>query len=392
MQYFVIMNAVKNLSSFTMFRMTYTIKFALFLKIEVREIIMSYPAIRIDMEKLTHNTRVLVEKCETRGIAVVPVTKVYCGIPEIAKASVAAGVKMLADSRIENIKKLKELNVEKLLLRIPMLSQVEEVVEYVDISLNSEYQVIKALSEEALKKGKLHRIVLMVDLGDLREGVWFETAVEFAGRIIELKGVKLVGIGTNLTCYGAVIPSIENLSLLTKVAGEIEKKYDVKLQVISGGNSSSIHLIDKNEMPEGVNQLRLGEAIVLGNETAYGQKISGTHPDVFTYMAEIIELKEKPSVPVGETGMDAFGGKPLYTDRGIRKRAILATGRQDIKFDGIKPRDKDAIVLGASSDHLIVDVSDCKKSYKVGDVLEFDMDYGALLAAFTSEYVSKIIE
>jgi predicted amino acid racemase len=358
----------------------------------VREIIMSYPAIRIDLDKLTHNTKVLVEKCEKLNIDVVPVTKVYCGIPAIAKASVAAGVKMLADSRIENIKKLKELNVEKLLLRIPMLSQVEEVVEYVDISLNSEYRVIKALSEEALKKGKIHRIVLMIDLGDLREGVWFDTAVEFAGKIIELKGVELVGVGTNLTCYGAVIPSSENLGLLAKVAVEIEKRYDVKLQIISGGNSSSIHLIDKHEMPERVNQLRLGEAIVLGNETAYGEKIAGTHPDVFTYMAEIIELKEKPSVPVGETGMDAFGGKPVYTDRGIRKRAILAAGRQDIKFDGIKPRDKDAIVLGASSDHLIVDISDCKKDYKVGDILEFDMDYGALLAAFTSEYVDKIVE
>lgn len=353
---------------------------------------MSYPAIRVDSAKLTHNTRVLVEKCEKLGIDVVPVTKVYCGIPEIAKASVAAGVKMLADSRIENIKKLEDLKVKKLLLRIPMLSQVEAVVEYVDISLNSEYDVIKALSDKALERGRVHKIILMVDLGDLREGVWFDKAVEFAGSIMELKGVELVGIGVNLTCYGAVIPSKENLGLLTRIADEIEKKHNIKLQIISGGNSSSLHLIDKGEMPEKVSQLRLGEAIVLGNETAYGAKIEDTYSDVFTFMAEIIELKEKPSVPVGDTGMDAFGGKPAYTDRGIRKRAILAAGRQDVKFDGIKPRDKAAIVLGASSDHLIVDVSDCMKDYKVGDILEFDMDYGALLAAFTSEYVDKIIE
>ena len=353
---------------------------------------MSYPAIRIDSEKLTHNTKVLMEKCKKLGIDVVPVTKVYCGIPSIAKASVAAGVKMLADSRIENIIKMKDLNVPKLLLRIPMLSQVEEVVEYVDISLNSEYEVIKALSEKALEMGKVHKIILMVDLGDLREGEWSETAVEYAGRIMELKGVKLVGVGTNLTCYGAVIPSKENLSLLVSVACEIEKKYNIKLDIISGGNSSSIHLVEKGEIPDRVNQLRLGESIVLGTESAYGERIEGTYGDVFTYMAEVIELKEKPSVPTGETGMDAFGEKPVFTDRGIRKRAILASGRQDIKLDGIKPRDKDAIVLGASSDHLIIDVSDCKKEYKIGDILEFDMSYGALLAAFTSEYVDKIIE
>lgn len=353
---------------------------------------MSYPAIRINTGKLIHNTKVLMEKCSKLGIDVVPVTKVYCGNPEIAKASVAAGVKMLADSRIENIIKLKEINVPKLLLRIPMMSQVDEVVEHVDISLNSEYEVIRALSNKALEKGKIHKIILMVDLGDLREGEWSETAVEFAGRIIELKGVRLVGVGTNLTCYGAVIPSKDNLGLLVAIAEEIEKRYDVKLEIISGGNSSSIHLIEKNEVPKRVNQLRLGEAIVLGAETAYGERIEGTYTDVFTYMAEIIELKEKPSVPVGETGVDAFGEVPVYTDRGIRKRAILASGRQDIKLEGIKPRDKDAIVLGASSDHLIIDVSDCKKDYKTGDIMEFDMSYGAMLAAFTSEYVDKIVE
>lgn len=353
---------------------------------------MSYPAVKVDLKKLTHNTEVLVEKCGKLGIDVVPVTKVYCGIPEIAEASVAAGVKMLADSRIENVKKLKRLNVPVMLLRIPMLSQVEEIVENVDISLNSEYEVIKALSDKAVEKGKVHKIVLMVDLGDLREGEWNETAVEFAGRIVGLPGVKLVGVGTNLTCYGAVIPSKENLGLLVAIAEEIERRYNIKLDIISGGNSSSLHLIEKNAVPKRVNQLRVGEAIVLGNETAYSEKIEGMHTDVFTYMAEIIELKEKPSVPVGETGVDAFGEKPVYVDRGIRKRAILASGRQDVKVDGLKPRDKDAIVIGASSDHLIIDVSDCKKDYKVGDILEFDMSYGALLAAFTSEYVDKVIE
>lgn len=353
---------------------------------------MRYPAIRINLEKLTYNTRVLMEKCKKLGIDVVPVTKVYCGVPEIANASVAAGVKMLADSRIENIIKMKDLKVPKMLLRIPMLSQVEEIVEYVDISLNSEYEVIKAISEKAMEKGKVHKIILMVDLGDLREGEWYETAIEFAGKIMELKGVKLVGVGTNLTCYGAVIPSKENLSLLVSIAEEIEKKYNIKLDIISGGNSSSIHLVEKNEIPKGINQLRLGESIVLGKETAYGERIEGTHGDVFTYMAEIIELKEKPSIPVGETGVDAFGEKPVFTDMGIRKKALLATGRQDVKPDGLKPRDKNAIVLGASSDHLLIDVSDCNKDYRVGDILEFDMDYGALLAAFTSEYVEKIIE
>lgn len=353
---------------------------------------MSYPAVRINLKKLARNTELLAEKCSKIGIDVVSVTKVYCGNPEIAKASVDAGVKMLADSRIENIIKMKALKVPKMLLRLPMISQAEEVVKNVDISLNSEFEVIKALSDKAEQLGKIHKIILMVDVGDLREGVWKDDAVEYAGEILKLKNIKLVGIGTNLTCYGAVIPSQENLGLLVSIAEEIERKYNIKLDIVSGGNSSSLFLVEKGEVPKHINQLRLGESIVLGFETAYGKRIEGSHGDVFTFLAEIIELKEKPSIPIGETGVDAFGEKPVFKDRGIRKRAILAAGRQDIKLDGIKPRDKNAIVLGASSDHLIIDVNDCKKDYKVGDIMEFDMEYGALLAAFTSEYVDEIME
>jgi predicted amino acid racemase len=273
-----------------------------------------------------------------------------------------------------------------------MLTQAADVVEYADISLNSEIEVIKALNEAAKAKGKVHQIILMVDLGDLREGVWFENAVAFAGEIIKLENIKLMGLGTNLTCYGGVIPSIENLGTLVKIAEEIEVKYGIKLEIISGGNSSSIHLLQKSQMPGKVNQIRLGEAIVLGTESAYGERIEDTYSDAFTLAAEIVELKEKPSAPIGEIGMDAFGGKPVFVDKGIIKRAIVAVGRQDVKHEGLTPRDKGISILGASSDHMILDVTNAEAGYKVGDIVEFDVNYGALLAAATSEYVNKIVK
>ncbi len=353
---------------------------------------MGYPALIVNYEKLKHNTQFLMEKCRRHGIDVVPVTKVYCGVPEIARASVEAGAKMLADSRIENIIKMKDIPVPKVLLRIPMKSQAEAVVEHVDISLNSEYDTIKAISDKAVEKGKVHKIVLMIDMGDLREGVWRADALAFAGKIVALEGVKLIGVGTNLTCYGGVIPSKDNLGKLVELAEAIESQYGIRLEIISGGNSSSIHLLDKSEMPKRVNQLRLGESIVLGNETAYGERIEGTYDDVFTFAAEIVELKEKPSIPEGEIGMDAFGEKPVFTDKGLRRRAILAAGRQDAKVDGLTPTDERIAILGASSDHLIVDITDCDTEYRIGDIITFKLGYGALLAAATSEYVNKIVE
>lgn len=353
---------------------------------------MQYPALIMDKNKVKHNTKVLSELASKYGVKVAGVTKVACAWSELAEAMIQGGAYALADSRIENLIKLKDFNVPKILLRIPMRSQAAAVVEYADISLNSEIEVIKALDEAAKAKGKVHQIILMVDLGDLREGVWFENAVAFAGEIIKLENIKLMGLGTNLTCYGGVIPSTENLGTLVKIAEEIEVKYSIELEVISGGNSSSIHLLQKNQMPGKVNQIRLGEAIVLGTESAYGERIEGTYGDAFTLAAEIVELKEKPSTPIGEIGMDAFGGKPVFVDKGIIKRAIVAVGRQDVKHDGLTPRDKGISILGASSDHMILDVTNADAEYKVGDVVEFDVNYGALLGAATSEYVNKIVK
>lgn len=352
---------------------------------------MRYPALIMDKNKIKHNTKVLFELAGKHGIKVAGVTKVACAWSELAEAMLEGGAYALADSRIENLIKLKDFNVPKLLLRIPMLSQAEEVVRYADISLNSELTVIAALDAAARAQNKMHQIILMVDLGDLREGVWYEKAVALTGEIVKLANIKLIGIGTNLTCYGGVIPSTENLGNLVTIAEEIEEKYSIKLDIISGGNSSSIHLLLKNQMPFRVNQIRLGEAIVLGTESAYGERIENTYGDAFTFAAEIVELKEKPSVPIGEIGMDAFGGKPVFEDKGLIIRAIVAAGRQDTKHEGLTPRDKGIAILGASSDHMILDVTNAEKTYKIGDIVEFDVSYGALLAASTAEYVNKIV-
>ncbi|HOA42773.1 MAG TPA: alanine/ornithine racemase family PLP-dependent enzyme, partial [Bacillota bacterium] len=143
------------------------------------------------------------------------------------------------------------------------------------------------------------------------------------------------------------------------------------------------------ELPEGINNLRIGEAFILGNETAYGQCIAGTNGDAIVLEAQIIELKTKPSVPIGEAGMDAFGQRPVYEDRGNIKRAILAIGKQDADIDSMTPIDPDIDILGASSDHLIMDVTPSKKEYKVGDVISFTLGYGGLLKAATSNYVNR---
>lgn len=351
-----------------------------------------YPRVEISLDKIRHNAEKLITLCNNNGINVAAVTKVFCGIPEIAKVLVESGASILADSRIENLKRMESINVPKLLVRLPMISQAGEVVEFADISLNSELETIKELSKNAIEKGKVHKIILMIDLGDLREGIIDEKEIFYSVKeILKLDGISLIGIGTNLTCYGGIIPKHENLSHLVDIKEKIEKVFSIKLEIVSGGNSSSLYLLKhQNGMPKGINQLRLGESIVLGRETAYGTRNEDTYEDCFRLITEIIELKEKPSIPIGEIGMDAFGNKPVFQDRGIRKRAICAIGKQDVSIDNIVPEDNNITILGGSSDHLIIDVTDSFNNYKIGDKLSFKLNYGGVLSTLTSEYVKKI--
>lgn len=348
------------------------------------------PRININLKKLQHNAATMVKLCEDFHIQVAAVTKGFCAQPEIAEALVSGGVRYLADSRIENFLKLKQLDVEKILLRLPMLSQAMDVVKYTDISLNSELKIIEALNKAAEKLKRVHRIIVMLDLGDLREGIFHEhELMELLQGVKALRHIKVAGVGTNLTCFGGVIPDESNLGKLITLAKEMEGALGYPLEIISGGNSSSVHLLLENRMPKEINQLRLGEAILLGTESARGNLIEGTYQDAFQLVAEIIEIKEKPSVPIGEIGRDAFGNVPVFEDKGPLRRAILAVGKQDIATHPIFPVNNNIKVLGGSSDHLIVDLTQCNQSYQVGDEITFNVGYGAMLALMTSQYIAK---
>lgn len=350
-----------------------------------------YPLVQINTEKLRENTKVMREIFSPIGISLMGVTKSFCAIPEIAEVLVEGGQGYLADARIANLKKLSNIKAPKVLLRIPMHSEVKQVVEYADYSLNSELSTLQLLGSAAIEKGKIHKVIIMLDLGDLREGVWADQINDFIEQAIKIKGIEIRGFGVNLTCYGGVIPDEINLGRLSSIADEMKKKYKLTLDIVSGGNSSSVYLAKENRFPKGINNLRLGEVLMLGKETAFGESVEGLNEDVFTLKGQIVEVKEKPSMPIGNIGRDAFGNKPTYIDKGIMKRAIIAMGRQDIEIGGLIPLDRAIGVIGASSDHTILDVSKCDKVYNVGDLVEFYMNYGCLLKAMTSEYVEKVI-
>ena len=352
---------------------------------------MKTPYLTIDLAKIEHNTRTIVGLCSEHGIHVTGVTKATCGHPDVARAMLRGGVVSIADSRLENIRRLRTAGVAAsyILLRVPALSAIEEVIALADVSLNSEWSTVEALSSAAERHGKVHDVILMVDLGDLREGLWQNDINAFVQQALKLRGIRIIGLGTNLACFGGVMPSENNMKQLVGYASTIESSFDLQLEWLSAVNSSGLELIAAGKMPARINHARIGEAILLGRETIQRKPWPDTHQNAFVLNAEIIELKMKPSVPVGQRGEDAFGNVPEFEDRGMRLRALLNVGHEDVDIAGISPVDSRVTILGASSGYLVVDVTDAGSDIHLGDELAFSLNYSALVAAMTSGYIRK---
>ena len=355
-----------------------------------------YPQLEVDPGKLKENLTALQRRCQASFVDLIGVVKGVNAWEPVVRVFDGAGLAYLATSRVDQLRKLRAMDVRTplLLIRVPMLSELADAVSLADASLQSERAVLRAANEEAARQGKKHGVVLMADLGDLREGFWdreelIAAAAEVEG---ELANLTLLGVGVNLSCYGSIRPDANNLGELAALARRVEAAIGRKLPIVSGGASTSTYLALDGTMPRGVNNLRLGEILLVGRAN-YGCDPDFTHRDAFTLRAEVIECRDKPSFPIGQLTVDAYGHAGHYEDRGVRRRALLAIGRVDYgDWADLTPRMPGVEILGASSDHTIVDVEAVKDRITVGDVLEFDVNYASLVNLTNTPGVALVVK
>lgn len=345
-----------------------------------------FPRINIFLDRIAFNIRMLRERIPS--VDIMGVTKGVCGDPVIARLMLENGIKNLGDSRIENIIKMRRNGIEGDIfqIRAPQLSEVRKTVKYASGAFVTEIETVRAISHYSRKINRGFGIIVMVELGDLREGIMPGDIPEFVKKAME-SDVKFLGIGTNLGCFGGVIPTREKMEQLLDIKEKLES-IGIEVKIISGGATDTISLFESGAV-KGINQLRIGEAILLGRDTTGNRKIEYLRQDTFTLEAEIIEVKDKPSKPYGLIGRDAFGNIPNIVDRGIRRRAIIALGRQDVDIESLVPVEHGIEILGGSSDHTVLDISESEIEYRVGDVVSFLPLYPSLLKAMCSSYVKK---
>ncbi|HAS92103.1 MAG TPA: alanine racemase [Clostridiales bacterium] len=354
-----------------------------------------YPILEVNTSYIRNNAQVMTEYCRKQGVSVAGVIKFSDGDLNIARAYSQGGCAQIASSRVIHLKGIKKRfpEIVTMLIRTPMLSEANDVVRFCDISLNTEREILKALNHEAGSLGKKHKVILMLDVGDLREGIIDADELCTLAVFIECKlhNLYLMGIGSSFACFGSILPTKENLGTLISAARLIENKINRKLEIISGGSSVSLTLMQNEGLPEGINHLRIGGAIANPRNIRInrGVVIDGINEDTFVLKAELIEVNVKPSRPFGQSSINWAGNKVEFEDKGLRKRAIAAIGSQDIG-DSMKlfPLDAGIKVIGCSSDHTILDIEDSFRHWKAGDVVSFYLSYAPLLYSFCTKHVN----
>jgi len=350
--------------------------------------------LELKRSKLRHNYEYLKTLFDSHDITFGVVAKVLCGNKMYLKEILDLGVTQVLDARMYNLKQLKSIDptIETAYIRPPSKRSIKNVVTYADISFNTEYATIKMLSEEAKRQEKTHKVIVMIEMGDLREGVLGEEFMDFYEKVFRLPNIEVVGIGTNLNCLNGVMPSQDKLILLSLYEQLIEARFKKNIPYVSGGSSVTIEMIFRDLMPEGISHFRVGETLFFGNNLFTGDDIEAMEQDIFTLYAEIIELTEKPMVPTGEIGENVAGESPQINEENYGKmsyRAILDIGLLDIDPKNISCLDKSIQIEGASSDMIVVDLGDEKPKYRVGDLIPFRLNYMGALSVLSSQYINK---
>lgn len=348
----------------------------------------------LDTRKLKRNYQHLDQLFRKHDLQWSVVTKLLCGNEHYLEEVLSYGIRQVCDSRLANLRTIKKLapDVETVFIKPPVPKNASRVVEYADVSLNSSLASLEALSKAAVRAGKIHKAILMIETGERREGIMPQRLTRFFGQVYQLPRLQIIGLGTNLTCMYGVLPDGEKLQTLELCRDMIEAEYKTRLPLLSGGASVTVPLINTDAMPASINHFRVGETLFFGTDVYRHARLPDMEHDLFRLTASIIELHKKPNAPDGDLGYNVSGVKNEFEGEafeGESYRAIVDIGLLDIAPAHLTPDDSRIKIAGASSDMLVLDLGDNHKKYGVGDELSFTLDYMGVLQAMHSRYIEK---
>lgn len=358
----------------------------------------------INTEKIIGNIKKITKFLKQHNKEWSLITKVFSGdkefLKKILRKDVIKGIQSVGDSRLSSLKNLKSVNPDMITIYIKPPAEVysDEVVEYADISLNSSFRTIKSLNNAAKKQKKIHKIIIMIELGELREGVKRDDFLDFYEKVFELSNIEVIGLGSNLGCMYGVEPTYDKLLQLCLYKELIQAKFNKEIALISGGSSITLPLLERQSVPPDMNHFRIGEAAFFGTSPLENKQFKDLYTTAFKFYANIIELEEKEIIPSGNISDASIGHAADFNDNDFKEtthKAILDFGMLDVSNEEIDPIDESVKFVGITSDLIVVDIGnnkdkDGKKKYSVGDKIQFKPSYMGVARLLNSKFIDKV--
>lgn len=327
--------------------------------------------LQINLSKIQYNAKVLLSTLAEHDINFTPVIKCVAGDKRIIEVLKNIGLTHFAEARIDNITKTTDEDISFTIIRNANQSELADVVLKCKMSIQTEMATIRKINNIAKKYNTKHHILLMVDWKDAREGILTYDVINYIQEILTMHNVCLSGLAFNFMCFNAISPNDSDIEMINQFVTSVENEVGFHFKIISGGNSSMLPQMFYNDLGM-INDLRIGETLFRGVDTTTDKPIATLFQNAITMEAEIVEIKPRLDIASGRNYL----------------QAILDIGYLDTYVDELVPLNSNVTVLGATSDHVMIDLQNCDH-FQVGDKIDFSLGYRALAQSMYADNVPK---
>lgn len=340
----------------------------------------------MDPARLGANVEVAVRLAAERGCNVLPVTKVIQSRPDLLSRVPGGWNWPVADVSVANLKALDRIDTgDKVLLR-PRFSDIPGAVIHADRIFLSDPDMARAIARarEACMPGRPLDIMLMVEAGDLRDGIPLDAVSAVLADLSAEPGMRLEGLAVNFGCLAGVLPGEPVLARVAEACRQLRLSSGLKLPVLSLGGTVCWEPLREGLVPPEFNEIRMGEALFFGWNTSRGIPVPEFDPRVFTLDLEVLEIWEKDVPPSSGDGLNAFGESVVQVLTGLRHRAVLEGGENLSPWKHIRCMVQGAVPVGASHEYTVLDCEDARVLPRPGECVSFSPAYEAVTRCFLS--------
>ncbi len=323
------------------------------------------PLLVVDLDRLEENIRDMADFASRRSLDLRPHIKTH-KTPAIARRQLEAGAAGITVAKLGEAEVMADHGIENILVAYPLVGEVKvnrllRLAERARVStVVDNLEAATVLSERFLAAGRRLDVLIEIDSGLHRCGVEpGRDTLDFAEHILQLEGLRLVGILTHAGhAYASRTPA--EVAEIGRREGEVMvetaalmRKAGLEVDIVSVGSTPTVKYAG---CVEGVTEVRPGNYVFYD---AIQVALGVVEPE---RCALRVRARVVSAVRPGRVIIDA-GSKALGLDTG-------GHGTDLLRGHGMVVGHPDVVISRLSEEHGFLDFNSSPRPLEVGDIIE----------------------